>query len=1252
MPIAFEVTEDHLKNLGSERSVNLIRKLVWSDATASGIGLNLVNIPTAITVADGGIDGEITDTQFQSKNGVIKAGNTRYQIKSGDFSLNESNIKEILFKTDLTNLKERIKSCLDKDGTLVIVFTGWDNPETKDDEVKNKFIEILQKIDSKYVKAKIEIWRQNTIIGLLQNFPSLRLDILQIVNGSFYFHEEWSRLDDMKPKLHSGTEHIKYIQDFRDELRKSDQPIHIRVIGEPGIGKTKIVQEVTRTDDLANLTIYVEDPTKLENFDFINQIGRIDNTSFIILVVDECDFREQTHIWNKLKNKSPNIKLITIFNEPDSSSGTTVYLNPPELKDEQIGEILKEYGVPDDQLGKWVEFCKPSPRAAHVIGQNLKENPDDILKSPDIVPVWDRYIAGRMQLDSDEFKKRQTILRWISLFKRFGFEPPFEEESRIIWKKIDENHRISYGDFVDIVRKLRNMKILQGHNTLYITPKILHIKLWTDWWENYGPSMMFKLEELVTKDSNTGQPTFHSLNLVQWYCDMFRYAKESPRASEVVKGLLAPGGLLEKDNLLTTRLGGDFFLTLSKAEPSSALNFLNRFIGTKSKEDLLRFEEGRRQAIWALERISMKKEFFADAARLLLALGETENESYSNNASGVFISLFSPGPGKVAPTETPPSRRLPIMEEALKSNSKERRKLAIKACDAALESRYFTRSVIEYDELRDNIELWTPKSHEEVVNYYKSVLDLLMSSLEILEVDEKKEAVSIILNNVRQLITIPETSEIVLHILRNLHVKYKVDNELIIEKIIDILDFERKSLSTDLSDKLRKLQDEVTGSDFHSLMKRYVGMDSKIDWHTGTKSFDEIRKKEIEDLAKQSLNVDLLKSELKWLVTTNAKNGYKFGYELGKLDKNFQLLPTILEEQKNAANNTSGFFLGGYFLAIFEKDVKKWESEMDSMASDSKLYKFVPEVTWRSGLTDVGGKRILTLLEKTDLDFTVFNYFKYASVANRLSEKTFIEWMEFLINEKNNRAIFIALDLFHNYFVHREPKSLPKELTLRILLHVNIVNKPPHVTYDPMDEYHWKETGLQFVGQYPDDSLMIAEKMLENFGVETFFGRYNSEATEVLNEITRLKPAEVWRIASRYLGPPIDSRAFAIKGWLRGSIITYVPLGEIFSWVDENIEKRSAYLAGFIPPEFTYAREILVRYGERDDVRKSLIANFSTEGWSGHASKHYEEKKEKFIKLRNDEKDLKVKSWLDFYISIIENDIKQSLAYEEREDFG
>ena len=141
------------------------------------------------------------------------------------------------------------------------------------------------------------------------------------------------------------------------------------------------------------------------------------------------------------------------------------------------------------------------------------------------------------------------------------------------------------------------------------------------------------------------------------------------------------------------------------------------------------FEEGRRQVVWALERIAVWRDLLPEAARLLLPLAEAENEDFSNNATGVFVSLFSLGYGGVAPTEAAPEKRLPILREALGAASARRREVAILACEKALEANHFSRTVgAEYQGLRRPPQLWMPNTWDEVFERLSCGLDARWSA--------------------------------------------------------------------------------------------------------------------------------------------------------------------------------------------------------------------------------------------------------------------------------------------------------------------------------------------------------------------------------------------------------------------------------------------------------------------------------------------------------------------------------------------
>jgi hypothetical protein len=1257
------VGNENLERLSPQEAVDFFRELLWAEARKIGIGIDKIHVSSWINVPDGGIDALVDENIASAQSDIIKPGRTGYQIKTGEMikPWEDAQIKKELFggkDPSKENLGSSVKGCLDNDGTYILVCFKQDPTEEQHSKAVNFLKGYFEQCG--YQNPNVEVWGQNNLIGFLTVFPSLALKINGRGGLRFQTHQSWSQDAEMRREFKAGQAQRDFISRMQNELRKNIKAIHIRIWGEPGIGKTRLVLETIRAEDLQPLVIYCDAASKFIDSDLMNEILRDDNQFNLILIIDECDLDSRSYIWNKLKYRGPRIKLISIYNEYDETSGSINYLNAPPLDEEQISNIIQGYGIPKDQADRWVGFCSGSPRVAHVFGQNLKNNPEDLLKPPDTVNIWDRYVVGGGDPNSQQVQQRRLVLQHVALFKRFGYGSQVVDEAKAIAKIIEKvDPLLTWPKFQEIIQNLKTRKILQGENALYITPKALHIKLWTDWWNTYGEGFHFEEFSKILPDS-----------LHEWFFEMFKYASESKVASRIVKELLGEKGPFKNSEYLKTELGARFFLALAEADPKSALECLKKTVGTWNKEELLQFTNGRREVIWALEKIAMWKDLFADSARLLLSLGEAENETWSNNASGVFAGLFSLAYGKVAPTEAPPQERFSILEEALESSSKERRILALNACNEALRTYGFSRIVgAEYQGLRKEPQLWMPKTYGELFDAYRKVWQLLCKQLDNLLEDEKQQAIDILLQNSRGLGMIQNLADMVIDTLEELSKKPYVDKKKVLAKIVQILHYDGKALPPQIRQRWEQLNDSLTGHDFSSLMRRYIGMDLLEDKFDEEGNQVDQTQPQIENLAQLAVeNFDLLRPELDWIVTTEAQNGYRFGYELGKRDRDFSLLPMLLEAQRKAKEKASIFFLGGYFHSLFEKNQQKWERILDSLSTDEKLNIWVPELTWRSGMSNRAALRILNLAKRSIIGIEHFRMFGLGSVIRDLSEKVFKGWIEFLLNSSDTYAISIALDLYQFYYIRKESKyTLPEDLTLKLLTHPLLFQKPEKGRQWQMDEYDWTEIGKAFVQLYPEKSLELADKMLEHFGEDgTIFEGFHGKTQTVLNEITKLYPQPVWEKITKYLGPPMDSREFHIKEWLRGGVffkeeegaIILIPQEAIWRWVDEDVENRAWYLASFVPKRLfreegriCLAREVLVRYGEREDVRRNLMANFSTEGWSGPASFHYQEKKQYLLDFKKDEDNENVKRWIDEYVSSLDRYIERAKIEEERRGY-
>lgn len=424
--------------------------------------------------------------------------------------------------------------------------------ETEEHAAEKAIRQFLIGIDTKFAAAKIKIWRQPQICGLLHNFPAISLDIKNLPDFSLITHQRWSRRLEMQQGFVVAPEQRALIDAVRAGLREDDLGfVHIRVIGEPGIGKTRLILEATRADDLSPLVLYADGATKVDS-SVITALMRAEHAT-IVLVIDECGPEFRSEVTRIFGTRGPSLKIVSIYQDFEEGDRTSQYrlLEPPPLPDEEIQAILMSYEIDSADASRWATLCGGSPRVAHVIGQNLKEHPEDPLRTDGISRIWIRYLASDVDAKSEEYQRRHLVLATLALFKRFGWGESVREEAYAIYKlilvKIDNN--LSKRQFGNVIDQMIARKVLQGDNFLYITPRALHIRLWLDWWKQYRHAI--SVNELVRAFPQ---------RLRQWFAEMFQYAQNEHATQQVVAELLGPGGPYEGADWLKSDEGAHFFL--------------------------------------------------------------------------------------------------------------------------------------------------------------------------------------------------------------------------------------------------------------------------------------------------------------------------------------------------------------------------------------------------------------------------------------------------------------------------------------------------------------------------------------------------------------------------------------------------------------------------------------------------------------------------------------------------------------------
>lgn len=138
--------------------------------------------------------------------------------------------------------------------------------------------------------------------------------------------------------------------------------------------------------------------------------------------------------------------------------------------------------------------------------------------------------------------------------------------------------------------------------------------------------------------------------------------------------------------------------------------------------------------------------------------------------------------------------------------------LALNACDHALESQHFSRTIgAEHQGLKKEPNLWTPKTYGELFDSYRRVWQLILDKLDFLQKEEQQRAVGILLDNSRGLTLISNLSDMVIDTVEALREKPFVSNKEVLKRVIEILHYDGDRLSLEARKRWERLREELTG---------------------------------------------------------------------------------------------------------------------------------------------------------------------------------------------------------------------------------------------------------------------------------------------------------------------------------------------------------------------------------------------------------------------------------------------------------
>lgn len=1245
-----------ITQLSAEGAINLLRNVFRAECRYSKLSPSVLTLSERLTVADGGIDAQLDIDQEIPTDCLFQKGLTGFQLKSGTSfkPWTPSSIKGELINSKGLLFSE-VERLLKFKGHYVVICTGHDlTPEQRNDS-KNIIAKVFEEQGYSDREDLIDVLGAAQLAEFIERHPAVAATITLNPIEDALLIDEWQQNVHMSNPFAPSAEQSEIIEKIRDGLLGEAK--HIRLLGEPGLGKSRIVLEAVRHTDIAPIVLYFEHGSKFGQSKIFRYLLKNKTEYPLVLVIDELPEYEMADLWAHLKGRCGALKLITLDHGRDETHDAEIHrLQAPRLDDPTIKGIIARHVGDSHELNRWVEICEGSPRVAQAVAENLRANPDDILRSPATVPLWDRFLHGYERRDQQQARQVDCVTRHLALFSRFGYEHPVSEEARYIADLIEKaDPSITWARFQEIIRDLRARRVLQGSRTLFFVPRALHIYLWKQFWESYGNGFQFS-------------EVFDSMpkSLHVWFMSMFKFAGEGATTS-VINDILKTNGIYADKQVLTSDKGARFLSNLAEANPSAVLKLLEATIGRWSNEELHAFESSRQNMVWTLEKIAVWKPYTVRTMKLLARLAVNENANNSNNATGTLLGLFKIG-YEWAATESSPAERLPAMLQLLKSNVDTERQLALKAMASSLDTRGMGFRTIgpEYQGLKERANLWKPETYGDLWDAYHLYFQALIAETQNWPQYLNAEVCEALLNAVEQQILIPHCTEMAFQVLETLINDASMDASKLNHFLYHWLEYQNDEKHAAINRRLSKINRAYNQRNLQSRFQRYVIDVDWMEWDVDSRErLGKTRNRAkllATSLAARISKQPHLLNEIKHLVTPNEQVSgalWYFGEQLATNDSQHILLPQLIELAITSKHHTC---LAGYLNVVRTESYDFYSKTVSHFLSSDQDAWLGARLIIPSVYDDQLLEQCLDALEAGRIEATEFSWLRYGQSAQDVRGAQMGRLIQYLQARSDKNSNDLLLNLL-NALPFNDTSPFDAQLVFKSI----IIAIPVDDHWDQMSGYVWKEVCNKLIKWDASYAMPLLDALFTEMEKEYRLS-YDSYVGTLANELARLDTSGAWNLLVKHFEATLPKWRIDLLNWLKGGMMrfdeeeTYSPLAdlpttEIFLWIEQDIENRAALIAHAVPHTLDdegggqLTRELLMRYSSVDGVSNGISAIFHSGGFVGPRSQHLKHRRDKFRTWLSAGFQYEVTRWVEDELDDLDQSIEAAEIEEERDRF-
>lgn len=719
----FTVHSNEIKDFTGGELVELLRRLLYAEASKAGIPLRGVHVPLQITVADGGQDASISWTGGKASTDYFPGRDIIFQCKAKDRGNvqweREVWTKPTQAKTVATKvLNDAVKDVIARRGCYIGVTTTALVGDKSTDRVKAIEKGITTAGDDPTKLAAIDVYDGNKLAAWVSLHPGVAVWVKQrnaaIELSGFSTLEHWGKRTDIAtpafidspgrnfsigPTEADAIDFSQLAARLADILGESHAAV--RVWGPSGIGKTRALyhalstsQGLARELTTANFIFCNYNEVSSRLWDVANQI--VKKGLAAVLVVDDCPLREAFRLNNIAYAEGSELRVITVGTDKIDHDDHCVMIRPTLADHSTILGILKT-GLPktkDDELDYLAEFCDGFPRIAVSLSKSYQNTGPH--KSADAVAqqIIDAFGATRETV---------RALECLSLFSRLSPDEYPEAFNEISETLVHMKGELMYENLV-----IATDQYLVGRNdsAMSVQPRPIADVLALRRLDYLRPSTIISFLEKA-------MPHHRKAMLTRW-----RYLTRSRTLSDVVHKLL--GRSFAGENLIHPDVA-QYLPAFTHVEPDQTGAALFRILGSMPLDALSKVEVTD-ELVDTLRLLAGRQNSFRPAAQIILRLAAVAYTSASHPIIDLLRQIFQIG---LAGTQADDRRRREALERALEEDDVRIRRAAIEALGAMIQTRLSRAEDFIQIGAEPYKPEWAPPDNDTVHTYFNWALNRL-----------------------------------------------------------------------------------------------------------------------------------------------------------------------------------------------------------------------------------------------------------------------------------------------------------------------------------------------------------------------------------------------------------------------------------------------------------------------------------------------------------------------------------------------